>query len=118
MRPTSLKLGSKLTLDNEPAGGDDGQPQEDFYAHQSRLKMQARVALAQAKDLARMEMEVSWSGGGEDSSALGDCPVDCDSNSISICAPPPHLWIVPRFRLIADGTTTAAAIADNGADSE
>lgn len=69
MRPNSLKLGSKLRLDNEDvtttttsttsaapvALADD----EDFYAKQSRLQMQARVALAQAKDLARMEMEVS-----------------------------------------------------------
>lgn len=70
VRPNSLKLGSKLTLDNEPSGGvggeaatttstvEGGDPQEDFYARQTRLQMQARVALAQAKDLARMEMEV------------------------------------------------------------
>lgn len=71
MRPNSLKLGSKLILDNEPAGGgvqaaaaataEDklDESQEDFYTRQSRLQMQARVALAQAKDLARMEMEVN-----------------------------------------------------------
>lgn len=70
VRPNSLKLGSKLTLDNEPSGGvggaaamtaitvEGGDLQEDFYARQTRLQMQARVALAQAKDLARMEMEV------------------------------------------------------------
>lgn len=62
MRPNSLKLGSKLTLDNEPPATATAEPQdarEDFYTRQSRLQMQARVALAQAKDLARMEMEVS-----------------------------------------------------------
>lgn len=51
-----------MTLDNEPTATATAEPQdarEDFYTRQSRLQMQARVALAQAKDLARMEMEVS-----------------------------------------------------------
>lgn len=51
-----------MTLDNEPpatATAEQQDAREDFYTRQSRLQMQARVALAQAKDLARMEMEVS-----------------------------------------------------------
>lgn len=52
-----------MTLDNEPlatsTNAEQQDPNEDFYTRQSRLQMQARVALAQAKDVARMEMEVS-----------------------------------------------------------
>lgn len=62
MRPNSLKLGSRLTLDNEqplpPVNHLAEEEEEDFYTRQSRLQLQARVALSQAKDLAHMEMEV------------------------------------------------------------
>lgn len=51
VRPTSLTLSSIQT---------DEDPKEiDFFTKQARLQIEARMALAQAKDMAHMQMEVS-----------------------------------------------------------
>lgn len=50
VRPTSLTLNSLQT---------DEDPKEiDFFTKQARLQIEARMALAQAKDMAHMQMEV------------------------------------------------------------
>lgn len=51
MRPTSLTL-SSLQTDEDPK-------EIDFFTKQARLQIEARMALAQAKDMAHMQMEVS-----------------------------------------------------------
>lgn len=103
VRPNSLKLGSKFTLDNEPLAevvtGGVPDDDEDFYTRQSRLQMQARVALSQAKDMARMEMEVSQ--------LLLIFP------SLAAVSPPPDVVLI-----FPDGTPTAETIANYGTNSE
>lgn len=50
-----LVRSSALTLD-----ATDEDPKEiDFFTNQARLQIQARMALAQAKDIAHMQMEVN-----------------------------------------------------------
>lgn len=50
VRPTSLTL-SSLQTDEDPK-------EIDFFTKQARLQIEARMALAQAKDMAHMQMEV------------------------------------------------------------
>lgn len=53
----ALVRSSALTLD---ALKTDEDPKEiDFFTKQARLQIEARMALAQAKDIAHMQMEVS-----------------------------------------------------------
>lgn len=49
-RPVSLPLG--------PAPLES--PDADFFTKQTKLQIEARMALAQAKDMAHMQMEVSF----------------------------------------------------------
>lgn len=50
MRPSQLPFGQVPT---------DEDPKEiDFFTKQARLQIEARMALAQAKDMAHMQMEV------------------------------------------------------------
>ncbi|KAG4070745.1 hypothetical protein HA402_010971 [Bradysia odoriphaga] len=49
-RPSSLPIGPKI--------GDDGTKDVDFFTKQARLQIEARMALAQAKDMAHMQMEI------------------------------------------------------------
>lgn len=49
-RPSSLPIGPKI--------GDDSTKEIDFFTKQARLQIEARMALAQAKDMAHMQMEV------------------------------------------------------------
>lgn len=49
-RPVSLPLG--------PAPLES--PDADFFTKQTKLQIEARMALAQAKDMAHMQMEVSY----------------------------------------------------------
>lgn len=51
VRPSSLTL-SSLQTDEDPK-------EIDFFTKQARLQIEARMALAQAKDMAHMQMEVS-----------------------------------------------------------
>lgn len=55
MRPSSLTL-STLQTDEDPK-------EIDFFTKQARLQIEARMALAQAKDMAHMQMEVSANNG-------------------------------------------------------
>lgn len=41
------------------AKSDDDPKEIDFFTKQARLQIEARMALAQAKDIAHMQMEVS-----------------------------------------------------------
>lgn len=50
VRPTNLPIGQPQ-LDEDPKDN-------DFFTKQARLQIQARMALAQAKDMAHMQMEV------------------------------------------------------------
>lgn len=52
-RPSSLPIGPKV--------GDDSTKEIDFFTKQARLQIEARMALAQAKDMAHMQMEVKES---------------------------------------------------------
>lgn len=53
-RPATLSLGQPLLQPmKEPL------TETDFFARQARLQTEARMALAQAKEMARMQMEVS-----------------------------------------------------------
>lgn len=54
VRPTSLTP-SSLQTDEDPK-------EIDFFTKQARLQIEARMALAQAKDMAHMQMEVSENG--------------------------------------------------------
>lgn len=54
VRPTSLTP-SALQTDEDPK-------EIDFFTKQARLQIEARMALAQAKDMAHMQMEVSENG--------------------------------------------------------
>lgn len=47
-RPKSLSLGPPINESSEV----------DFYTQQTRMQVEARMALAQAKDMAHMQMEV------------------------------------------------------------
>ncbi|KAJ6646210.1 putative proline iminopeptidase, partial [Pseudolycoriella hygida] len=49
-RPSSLPIGPKI--------GDDSTKEVDFFTKQARLQIEARMALAQAKDMAHMQMEI------------------------------------------------------------
>lgn len=51
MRPTSLQFDYGASNANES--------EADFFTKQARLQIEARMALAQAKDIAHMQMEVS-----------------------------------------------------------
>lgn len=51
MRPTSLQFDYGASNVNET--------EADFFTKQARLQIEARMALAQAKDIAHMQMEVS-----------------------------------------------------------
>lgn len=55
IRPATLSIGQPLL---QPLS----QPmtETDFFARQARLQTEARMALAQAKEMARMQMEVSF----------------------------------------------------------
>lgn len=50
-RPTTLSIGPSPT---DPSDN-------NFFTHQARLQIEARMALAQAKDMAHMQMEVGKS---------------------------------------------------------
>lgn len=55
-RPATLSLGQPLLLPlKEPT------VEADFFTKQARLQTEARMALAQAKEMARMQMEVNIS---------------------------------------------------------
>lgn len=54
-RPSSLPLGPI-------APTSDSTKEIDFFTKQARLQIEARMALAQAKDMAHMQMEVSLNG--------------------------------------------------------
>lgn len=49
-RPSTLSLGPPVS---------DEDAEADFFTKQARLQIEARMALAQAKDMAHMQMEVS-----------------------------------------------------------
>ncbi len=49
-RPATLSLGPPISESNDV----------DFFTHQARLQIEARMALAQAKDMAHMQMEVIY----------------------------------------------------------
>lgn len=51
VRPTSLQFDYGASNANES--------EADFFTKQARLQIEARMALAQAKDIAHMQMEVS-----------------------------------------------------------
>lgn len=55
VRPATLSIG-QLAL--QPAK--EPPTEMDFFARQARLQTEARMALAQAKEMARMQMEVSF----------------------------------------------------------
>lgn len=51
VRPATLSLSQQQVHTNEPN-------ETDFFAKQARLQTEARMALAQAKEMARMQMEI------------------------------------------------------------
>lgn len=51
VRPATLSLSQQQVHNSEPH-------ETDFFARQARLQTEARMALAQAKEMARMQMEV------------------------------------------------------------
>lgn len=53
-RPATLSLGQALLQPVKEPG-----TEADFFTRQARLQTEARMALAQAKEMARMQMEVS-----------------------------------------------------------
>lgn len=55
-RPATLSLGQPLLQPTK-----DPAIETDFFTRQARLQTEARMALAQAKEMARMQMEVSQS---------------------------------------------------------
>lgn len=59
---SSVSLGRSSTASTLDALKTDEDPKEiDFFTKQARLQIEARMALAQAKDIAHMQMEVNES---------------------------------------------------------
>lgn len=57
LRPTSLALKSSKSRSTQSLGHIELK-ESDFYALQATLQTEARIALAQAKEMARLQMEV------------------------------------------------------------
>lgn len=53
-RPSTLSIGEHLLQPHQ-----EPTTETDFFTKQARLQTEARMALAQAKEMARMQMEVS-----------------------------------------------------------
>lgn len=58
LRPTSLMLKSSKSRSTQSLGHIEFR-ESDFFALQSTLQTEARIALAQAKEMARIQMEVN-----------------------------------------------------------
>lgn len=58
LRPTSLSTKAQKSKSSHSLGHIELK-ESDFYALQATLQTEARVALAQAKELARIQMEVT-----------------------------------------------------------
>lgn len=59
LRPTSLSTKTQKSRSSHSLGHIELK-ESDFYALQATLQTEARVALAQAKELARIQMEVMY----------------------------------------------------------
>lgn len=58
VRPNSLQLATNSNAGLGLLGGAVADQDQDFFTKQARLQIEARMALAQAKDMAHMQMEV------------------------------------------------------------